>query len=113
MITILNSYSGNSMGEGFFSILFLLLIVAVDVGFCAHASYMGDEDYLAGFIMNLIIVAILAVVMGADIYFESRTQYHEAIISPDVPFVEVMKHYEIDRKRGDIWILSEPKEDER
>lgn len=110
MITILNSYSGNSIGEGFFSILFLLLIVAVDVGFCAHASYMGDEDYLAGFIMNLIIVAIFTVMMGADIYFESRTQYHEAIIPPQVTFMEVMDRYEVEERRGDLWILSEPKE---
>lgn len=110
MITILNTYSGDA-SKCFFTafILFFLGVLNFILLNDAVESKPGCAITAMFNIIFLGVMVMFTVITGIQ---EAGIEHHEAIIGPEVPFVEVMERYEIDDKRGDIWVLTAPKEED-
>lgn len=109
MITILNTYPGSVL-QDMTLMIFLIVLLVADISGMLHS--LGDgwiEGALSFFLNFCLVMAVILVGVGV-LNKETRVQYHEAIIPPQVTFMEVMDRYEVEERRGDLWILSEPKE---
>lgn len=110
MITILNTYSGESASS--IGIAFILFFLAVMNIILLYDTVESEPGYATTAMFNLILIGSMFLISIVTAIQEIGIEYHEAIIGPEVPFVEVMERYEIDDRRGDIWILTAPKEEE-
>lgn len=109
MITILNTYSGSVL-QDMTAMIFLILLLVADISCMLHSLGDGWIEGGLSFFLNFCLVLVVILVGVGALSKETRVQYHEAIIPPQVTFMEVMDRYEVEDRRGDIWILSEPKE---
>ena len=94
-------------------VLFLAGLTLIFSGFCILAN--DDEDGGKAILAGCIVLAISIILIGvsdSSIFQISNGKYQiEATFSEDMPFLSVMKEYDIVEQRGDIFVL-EPKERE-
>ena len=101
-VTVLNTYYGLTAGWAF---VFAFGVVLAVVFSCIGAYFICDGENLKGS-MRIICVLCCIILVYRCI---SATQFYEVALSDDVKWAEFTQHYDVQKVRGQILIVTEVK----
>jgi len=87
-------------------------LLTLGIGLCftiASIMFAKEDDPLGCFCCSCL--SGMFFILTYCIFCSSSVTRYDALVSPNVPATELMEHYEVINRKGDIWVL-EPLEEE-
>lgn len=103
-VTILNEFE--CLGSTIFVLPLGIGLIFVVLSFMASFDNELAESFACGVMAGLFLFCTYC------IYWNSKVTRYDALVAPTVPATELMEHYEIVERKGDIWVLEPLKQEE-
>lgn len=87
-----------------------LITLSIGLVFVISSIMLATEDDPLGCFVCSCISGVFFILTYC-IFWSSMVTRYDALVSPNVPAIELMEHYEVIERKGDIWVL-EPLEEE-